>query len=257
LKDLTSYRGLDIFLQGSYANHTNIRADSDVDIVVMTTHAYRGDPQRLSPAGRFAYHRTEPADFTPYDLRREVHEALIDYYGGQYVAPRNKCITVRKRAGYVDADVVPCIEYHHYQQGGSTTSYIEGISIHPLNGPPIVNFPKEHINNGQAKNGTCGMRYKPTVRQIKKLRNRAVDLGLLGDDDAPGYLLECMTYNVPDYEFVADDAQRLWDVVRWLYLADKANFMSCDGIHTLFGTDPGRFSAPRADVICKALWDAL
>jgi hypothetical protein len=31
LKELASRRSLDIFLQGSYANATNIRADSDVD----------------------------------------------------------------------------------------------------------------------------------------------------------------------------------------------------------------------------------
>jgi hypothetical protein len=66
-----------------------------------------------------------------------------------------------------------------------------------------------------------------------------------------------MTYNVPASEFVSDDALRLYNIALWLHVADKSQFVSCDGIHTLFGTDPGGFSLADAEVICKALWDAV
>ena len=72
---------------------------------------------------------------------------------------------------------------------------------------------------------------------------------------APGYLLECMTYNVPPSEFVPNDSARLNKVVRHLKFAEKARFMSCDGIHTLFGTDPGDFSVSTAQHVIDALWE--
>lgn len=258
LAGLSKRRDVEIFLQGSYANHTNIKADSDVDVVVMTTETYRGEVARLGSVGQERYRNLPQATYTPLDLRTDVHNALAEYYGAANVEARNKCITVRKRPGYVDADVVPCIEYRHFEAGSnSTTQYVQGISIQTASGARIVNYPKEHIKNGQGKNLTTFQRYKPTVRQIKRLRNRAVAEGRIADGDAPGYLLECMTYNVPTGEFIADHAQRLWDIALWLHLADKSAFRSCDEIHTLFGTDPGGFSLADADVICKALWDAV
>lgn len=258
LEGLSQRRDVEIFLQGSYANATNIRADSDVDVVVMTRQTFQGSLDRLGPVARQRFDALPAATYSSSDLRTEVTNALVAYYGSDRVHSRNKCIQVDARTGYVDADVVPCLQYRWFPNAHSdiSTGYIEGIAIHPLSGGRIVNFPKEHIKNGQAKNASCGGRYKATVRQIKRLRNRAVDQRLLGEGVAPGYLLECMVFNVPDAMFVANDSTRLMDVLLWLKYADKPTFMSCDGIHSLFGSDPGRFDAATAQTIIDALWEA-
>lgn len=258
LRHIAARPDIEIFLQGSYANTTNIRADSDVDVVVMTTQTFQGSIERLGPTSRAAWDSMPGATYFSSSLRDEVTAALVSHYGSSRVHGRNKCIQVDKTAGYVDADVVSCVQYRWYQNSTSNvhTGYVEGIAIEPLRGDKIINFPKEHIRNGKTKNLLCSGRYKETVRQIKRLRNRAVDEGKLPDGIAPGYLLECMTYNTPNDKFVTDDSTRLQNVVLWLKFAAKSAFMSCDGIHTLFGTDPGDFSVTTGQLITDALWEA-
>lgn len=255
LEDVQRRRDLDIFLQGSYANSTNIRADSDVDVVVMTRQTFQGSADRLTGTARAAFDALPMATFSASDLRQEVLGALLAYYGASRVHRRNKCLKVDRRDGYVDADVVPCLQYRWYPCN-STVNYVEGITILPVNGGRIVNFPKRHIENGQQKNAACSGNYKKTVRQVKRLRNRAIAEGRLADGVASGYLLECLVYNVPSAQFVSDDSERVSKIVLWLKYTDKSTFMSCDGIHELFRTDPGMFSIPTAQSIIDVLWDA-
>jgi hypothetical protein len=258
LEPVKAKHSVEIFLQGSYANHTNIRADSDVDIVVMSLETWQGARDRLGPVGQSRYDALPRATYTESNLRADIEAALVSYYGRSLIHPKNKCLRVDRRPGYVDADVVPCLQYRYFDEVTLelATAYKEGIAIHPLRGGRIINFPKEHIKNGRAKNGLCNERYKPTVRQVKRLRNRAVDLGLMPDGIAPGYLLECMVFNAPTSKFVSDESERLQEVVLWLKYADKNSFMSCDKIHRLFHTDPGQFSSATAQRIIDALWGA-
>lgn len=259
LKDIEAQRNVQVFLQGSYANHTNVRADSDVDVVVMTTLTFTGSIDRLGPTSRAAWDALPTSPYTYVDLRAEVTSALNGYYGASRVHPKNKCIKVDATPGYVDADVVPCLQYRWFPSTYSniSTDFIEGVSIFPQIGSRIINFPKEHIKNGEAKNAAAYGNYKSTVRQMKRLRTRAVQTGFLADGIAPGYLLECMTYNVPNLKFSSDPSQRLQDVILWLKHADKASFKSCDGIHLLFQTDPGDFKVATAQTIIDALWAAF
>lgn len=259
LAEVEQRRGVEVFLQGSYANATNIRSDSDVDIVVMTKLTFQGSVERLGAVSKAAYEALPAASFSGGDLRSEVHAALIGYYGSSRVISRNKCITVKAASGYVDADVVPCLQYRWYPSSTSDvgTDYVEGVALHPLNGGRIINFPKEHRKNGAEKNALCGDRYKRTVRQVKRLRNRAVDEGRISKGAAPGYLLECLVFNVPNNQFVFSDSDRLRDVLIWLKFADMSDFRSCDNIHTLFKTDPGDFDLDAAQVVIDALWEAF
>jgi predicted nucleotidyltransferase len=87
----------DIFLQGSYANDTNTRGDSDVDIVVMMTSAYMPQLTRLTATEQQRYERASvPATTTVDELRSAVTSALTSYYGAARVHPRDKCIRVDK-----------------------------------------------------------------------------------------------------------------------------------------------------------------
>lgn len=259
LKDVIDRRDVEVFLQGSYANSTNIRADSDVDVVVMTKQVFQGRFESLSPVARARWDAIPDSTYQSSNLRDEVNKALVDYYGSARVHPKNKCIRVDKTSGYVDADVVPCIQYRRFTSNDPNfiSDFIEGIAITPLQGTRIINYPKSHIKNGQEKNALCLARFKPTVRQLKRLRNRAIDEARLSNEIAPGYLLECMTYNAPADHFPDGDTLRLLTVVQWLKGADKQQFWSCDGIHKLFGDDPGKFDIATAQHIVDALWDAL
>src|SRR4051794_21746404 len=89
LADLIRLRDLEVFLQGSYANSTNIRADSDVDIVVMTHRAFQSSVLRLSARGKAQWETLPAASYTSQDLRNEVTAALVAYYGTARVTPRN------------------------------------------------------------------------------------------------------------------------------------------------------------------------
>jgi len=228
LTDLERRESVEIFLEGSYANGTNVRDDDDVDIVVMSKAA---------------------------DVREIVTAALIDYYGAAAVHLREKCVAVDGQSGSVTANVVPCVQYLH--RGSRADDPIEGIAIDPRGGGRIISYPLEHIRNGHAKNALCAGRYKETVRQVKRLRDRVVEQGALDRSIAPGFLLECMTYNAPATRFVADDSERLSSVVLWLKTTEKSHFRSCDGIHRLFQTDPGQFDFATAQTIADALWDGL
>ena len=259
LKDLMQQKSIEVFLQGSYANTTNIRADSDVDVVVMTTTTYFGRITNLAPTARARFDSLPAGTYGRDDLRKDVQEALIAYYGTSRVSPKNKCIKVEKSTGYLDADVVPCFQYRNFTKADPNfhTDFIEGIRIVPATGPAIINYPKEHIRRGQEKNARCNGHYKKTVRQLKHLRNRAIAEGRLPDGIAPGYLLECMAFNVPDEYFEANDTNRLRSVAAFLSVADKTGFYSADGVQRLFVDDPGDFSLVTAKTITDALWAAF
>lgn len=254
----------EVFLQGSYANNTNTRGDSDVDVVVMMTSTFMPETTRLTALERSYYARDRiPGTTSAPELRDMVGRALRSYYGAGRVESKNKCIKVAKREGYVDADVVPALQHRLLTSYNSiaASNWIEGISITPLQGDRIVNYPKEHIKNGQAKNATAGGYYKQAVRQVKRLRRKAVDFGLLSRTDAPGYLLECLVSNVPDHLFVADTSQRLRNIVAYLTFFKPESLLemmwSGDRIHKLFDDDPGEHNQCTAARVLDVLWKLL
>lgn len=249
-------KSVEVFLQGSYANSTNIRGDSDVDIVVMSRKTYYSDTERLSFNEKLAYEQQRaPATYLPDQLRADIVGVLKKYYGDNRVEEHKKCIRVLKRDGYVDADVVPAFQYRLYKHYGPffNHDYVEGAVIFPTDGGRIVNYPKEHQKNGAAKNLLTLSKYKPTVRQLKNLKRHVAGLGQIDPRVVPGYLLECMTYNVPPHLFHSYDHLRLLAVTEWLGAANYTNFESVDRIHTLFGTDPGKFSPTSAREAIKVL----
>ena len=98
--DNLSKREVEIFLQGSYANATNIRGDSDVDVVVMLKSTWSPDKSLLSSIEKTAYDRDHsPASYTAAHLRADVITALKSYFGTDRVEPKKKAIRVNKVDG--------------------------------------------------------------------------------------------------------------------------------------------------------------
>jgi hypothetical protein len=90
-----SGRSLEIFLQGSYRNVTNIYADSDVDVVVLLNETYTRDPSHLSGREQqFERHAFErwPATYPWATFKQDVLTSLRRHYGYAQVVEGNKAI---------------------------------------------------------------------------------------------------------------------------------------------------------------------
>ena len=94
----------DPYLQGFYANSTNIRGDSDVDLVVETDDVFYSN---LTEAEKTQL-RISRGRFTWTEFRQEVAEALTNYYGADLVDDtRGKCIAVSAHGNLLAADGHP------------------------------------------------------------------------------------------------------------------------------------------------------
>jgi predicted nucleotidyltransferase len=127
-------RDFDDFLQGSYRNDTNIRGDSDVDIVVRLNTTFSHDTSRLAPFWAAQMQSAYPvASYQFADFRRDVFATLSVAFGSS-VRQENKCIRVPGRNGRLDADVVPCLEHRNYRQFTAVDEeqYDRGIAFYTL-----------------------------------------------------------------------------------------------------------------------------
>ena len=238
-----------VYLQGSYPNHTNIRGDSDVDVVIETSNVfYHNVPDQL----RSQYRLTGPPTYGWHDFRAEVKRALINYYGSAAVADGNKSLKVAAHGSCLAADVVPCNTYRLYD---SPWAYGTGITFWTRSGVQIVNFPKTHLNNGARKNRHCDTNYKPNIRMFKNARNQA-------NSDFPSYFLECLTYNVPDNCFSANHEDTFVAAVNYLLSAvnngSVHSFTSQNEQQLLFGAAPYQIdvsSATRFVNVMVTLWN--
>lgn len=175
----------DVYLQGSYRNHTNIAGDSDVDVVVESKGVFYAD---LSE-GELRMRGFPPAEFSWSDFRNEVFRALAARYDPRQVRQGDKCIHVGGAGDRLNADVVPCCEYRTYRNG-----YAEGMAFWTRSGIQVVNYPELHYDNGTDKSTSCNRNYKRMIRVFKNARNAA-------GSDFPSYFLECLLYNVGDHRY--------------------------------------------------------
>lgn len=191
-------RSITIFAQGSYANRTNVRQDSDVDICVLCRDVFYYD----LPAGvlRESYGIT-PASYEYSKFKNEVGTALTDYFGYSTVTRGNKAFDVHANSYRIDADVVPTFEYRRYT---SAFAYSEGIKFLPDNGGEVINWPTQNYDNGVSKNGLTGERFKAMVRIMKRLRNEMDEAAVGTAKPIPSFLNECLVWNVPNEGFAHD-----------------------------------------------------
>jgi len=118
----TSYS---VYAKGSYANNTNVRSDSDVDIVVECQEV-RYWKEHDSAAGGHPPEPVYAGDWTPNQLRAEVEAALKGKFEPSTVSKGSAAFTVRSSSARVDADVVPCFTFRYYFENGT---YREGTKL--------------------------------------------------------------------------------------------------------------------------------
>lgn len=269
-----------VFVQGSYRNRVNVRKESDVDVGVMCHEFFKFD----LPAGRThtdfgielstfrqqpAGYGQQPQAYSHGEFKDELEAALVDYFGREYVKRGNKAFDVRASSYRFDADVVPLIEFRQYWDNGS---YRAGCALFPDRGGRIENYPERlmdywpntplHYENGVSKNESTNRRFKSVVRILKCLRNEMNDKGISAAKSIPGYLLECLAWNVPDgYYGYPNWTAELRNALAYL-LAMTADQSECkewtevDGIKYLFhGSQP--WTRQQAHDFVNAAWHYL
>jgi len=208
----------DIFLQGSYGNSTNIYADSDVDIVLCSNQVFYSETGNLSATEKTAYDRWwTPGGYPFSEFRKDVISYLTTRFG-EAVEPGTKAIKIHGNGARRDCDVLCCMQNRDYFSFSETdlSSYHSGICFWDSNQNKIVNYPKQHLQNCTTKHQSTSSKFKPTVRIIKNMRNRIIELGLINNGLAPSYYLEGMMYNVPNDQFVDSKVDTIVNCLNWL-----------------------------------------
>jgi len=142
----------EIYLQGSYANHTNIYGDSDVDIVVRLRSTWRSDLSELSPEEKRAYNEAYvDADYTGRDFYEDVRTSLYRRFERENVHSGTKAIKVDSDSAAipVDADIVPCVIHRNYNyfrgKADDEQDYDEGMNFQTRDGGrKIINYSQLH-----------------------------------------------------------------------------------------------------------------
>lgn len=217
---ITRKNQLEIYLQGSYRNNTNIYGNSDVDIVVQHDATFFSDVSGLDTYEMSIYKSAfSDATYTWQNFKNEVLETLETAFGSYNVEVGNKSIKIDN--GSYEADVVPCFEYRKYISFGENEidrKYIPGIKFYTTNeNREVVNYPKEHYSKGADKNKRVNKKYKPTIRIFKNVKKKLIEKDMINKDQAPSYFIENLLYNVPDEYFENINlSTRVYDIMKWL-----------------------------------------
>ena len=181
------------FGQGSYANDTNVRLNSDIDINVRYTNGFYFD----LPNGknREDFGLTTPTQYSLEEFKNDVETALVNKFGRTSIVRSKKCLTVVGNSNRIETDVVPTWNYRRYSENGS---YVLGAKFRTDDNHWIVNFPWQHIENGKIKNSNTHLRFKRLTRIVKKLRFKMIEDRIQVSDSITSFLLECLIWNVPN-----------------------------------------------------------
>lgn len=249
-----------VYAKGSYANNTNVRLDSDVDIVV--------ENQECCYYEFFECDAAPPGLITPYtgewtaDLwRREVTTAIVNCFGRSDVDTSGEVALAvsEKRGSRPSADVVPSFTFYRYDTSDQRVSH-QGSRVFKKSSGYIDNWPQQQLTNGRRKNTATGQRYKNYARALKNAENVLVKTGAM--KAKPSYLMECLAWNVPDATLRSGDLDggfRATLVWLWEHLTDQYNredWEEPNGLKYLFGGHQKWTPADAKEVVLKT-WQML
>lgn len=207
---------IEVFGQGSYANDTNVRLESDVDINVCCTAFFFTEYVTKDVSDEtFGYVNSKH----PYsDFKDKVKNALIAEFGVENVKVKNKCFSVVENMNRVKADVVPTFQLRRFDDAVEYHA-IKGVCFYSSKNEKVTNYPKQHIENGKQKNANTQRRFKRTVRIFKKVRYKMIEDGIIVSTNITSFLLECLVWNVPDHIFNDNDTwtKRVKDAIFHIY----------------------------------------
>lgn len=232
-------KNINVFVQGSYKNRVNVKKDSDVDIGVICNEMYFTDYPD-SHTQTIVESAAIPAAYTYFQFKNDLENALVRKFGRGNVKRGNKSFDIRETTYRVEADVVAFAEHRRYDRN---LTFLSGVQMFPDDGMPhkIVNWPDQHYRNGEYKNNLTERAYKRTVRILKSLANEMEKTGYIGTGQMPGFLIECLAWNVPNDLFAGPGySEIIKNVITYLYSSTN-NEYECrewgevSGLKYLFG----------------------
>lgn len=246
-----------IFLQGSYRNNTNVRQNSDVDIVMRYDKAYYSDLQRLSEKDKMTYNTQKISAGYDFDELKADTEAALKNVFNSDVERKNKCIQVNGNSNRITADVIPCFVLKRFE----TLEIIEaeGIKFYSDDNKPIVSFPNQHYFNGTAKTNQTYRLYKRMVRIFKVINYRLIDENKISNSLVSSFFIECLVYNVPNDYFISGNyTQTLRNVIVKIYqdMNNSADYKEVSGLLWLFSIRSPRTRKDASDFM-QQCWNFL
>lgn len=250
----------DVYLQGSYKNYTNIRNDSDVDVVVELKSTFHYDLSTLSFSQKSWFEQDYPGQATYgwIEFRADVIAALQNYYGADCVdTTKKKCVRVKARenSGRLDADVIVCLTHRKYNNYPvvSESDLVEGIRFLVIQEYRwVINYPNVHFRNGARKNSRVNQLYKPTARVFKNAAKYMRGRNQIADDLAPSYFIECLAYNLPDGQFCPTYGDTYLNLLTW-FVDTNWDALVCQNEQVkLFGDTPEQWDWQKALGLVRA-----
>ncbi len=241
MKNQSGDRKIKLFVQGSYANNTNVRTQSDVDIAVIQEEIFRTKyrDSALYPQSDSDYNFSS-APHRSIRFKDEVQQCLEIKFS-QDVERKNKSIKIHGNSYRKDADAVPCMRHRDYTNDYDKKSenFIGGIVIIPDDGGSIINYPEQHIKNGREKNIVTKYHYKKMVRIIKKMRYLMQDNNFSSADKVSSFALESLLWNIPKETYIKYGEYRkvflFNNIINYLstHKNDISSFKEANGIKDL------------------------
>jgi hypothetical protein len=190
----------DVYAKGSYPAFTNVVRDSDVDIAVELTTFFQFSFSHdavgasLADVGGVTY----KGGASLGAFKDDIEHALVAAFGRGAVDRGSKAIHIREDRRSLKADVVPCVTFKGWTNVARSPNV--GIKLLNDNAPAkqIINYPKQHLERGTAKNDRCNRRYKRVVRILKTLENEMVERDIIAP--VPSFLIESAVWNVDDHK---------------------------------------------------------
>lgn len=199
----TTYK---IYAKGSYRNRTNVRRDSDVDIVVEMQECFYYDYVESVPVPR-STPTSYDGGWTRESWRAEIVKALVNKFPGEVDSSGNVAINVEEKPGSRPSiDIVPSYQYRWYYDE-KLVRYETGSAVWTKEMKRVVNWPHQQYNNGVAKNTATGGRYKYFARALKNAENTLVAAGTMSNE-MPSYLMECLVYNADNGALQTGDLEQ-------------------------------------------------
>ncbi|MFQ3801034.1 nucleotidyltransferase domain-containing protein (plasmid) [Staphylococcus equorum] len=125
-KSSASYK-INIFVKGSYANNTNVRQNSDVDIAIVREDVFY---TQFKGVNRENYNFTQ-ANESPFAYKDEVEKALKQKFDSADIQRGNKAIRINGNTYRKEADSALLKIQRDYRKDFSfnTENYVGGIKI--------------------------------------------------------------------------------------------------------------------------------
>lgn len=253
----------EVYLQGSYANYTNVRGESDLDVIIeMSSPPFEEDISELDRKERERYDsKYSEIDLEWKNFYSTARRVLKNYFGDleSYSLKREEMCLKLDSENNRDADIVIAVAYRKYysfpNKEDNPSNYEKGIFFKTKNGRKIANYPEQHIENGSEKNEDCNQNYKRTIRMFKNVKYEMIDNNIIKEDLVPSYFIECLLFNVPNSKFSKNLQETYKDILEHLESTELQDFRCQNDQRDLFGNQHQQWEKFKAERFIEGLRD--